>query len=229
MEAHHIRTLVITILMAPFVLLPASEELTIQATDTCTYGEAKVCKSKWLLCEAGPATLTDIPNPALVNNKVRPICRKQYAEECGRCGPPKLREPPLSYWGRFQLLGPWWLKFLPGGGSWWVKLQEIDGKVIKMILLFVQILSALLGLLGSAILAFSLDRILSELRLGLGLVRTSVESLAHRGDVYLFDGVDKRLDAAEQSSKKWVRLGLGLLAGSFALGLVALVMTATIS
>ncbi|AKU21243.1 hypothetical protein ACZ75_06870 [Massilia sp. NR 4-1] len=101
--------------------------------------------------------------------------------------------------------------------------------MIKMILLTVQLLSALLGLLGSAILAFSLDCILSELRLGLELVRTSVASLAHPGDVYLFEGVDKRLDAAEQSSKKWVRLGLGLLVGSFALGLVALIMTTALS
>jgi hypothetical protein len=93
-----------------------------------------------------------------------------------------------------------------------------------MTLFIVQLLSAILGLVGSAILAFSLDRVLSELRLALSLVRTSVESIAHSGDVYLFGGVDKRLDAAEQASKIWVRVGLICLFGSFALAALALLL-----
>jgi hypothetical protein len=82
------------------------------------------------------------------------------------------------------------------------------------------LLAALTGLGGGTILAFSLNRVLSEVRLALDMVATSVESIASNGDIYVFTGLDTRLKNAARISNSWVRAGLYCLLASA--GLTAL-------
>lgn len=86
----------------------------------------------------------------------------------------------------------------------------------------VQLLSALFGLIGGVILAFSLNRVLSELAFGINALSTSIEMIATKGDVFIFDGIDKRIKKANRISNTWVRAGifcLGMSAVFAALGI----------
>ena len=76
--------------------------------------------------------------------------------------------------------------------------------------------AALTGLTGGTILAFSLNRVLSEIRLALDMVATSIESIAAGGDIYVFQGLDTRLKDAARISNSWVRAGLYCLVASAA-------------
>lgn len=77
----------------------------------------------------------------------------------------------------------------------------MDGKTI-------QLLAAILGLAGGVILAFSLNRVLSEVLLAVNALSTSIESVATKGDVYVFRGLDERLNNANTTSNSWVRAGI---------------------
>lgn len=110
------RSLILILMVVPFVVFPAFEELEIKANAVCSATEAHTCKSLWMQCQTGSAPYE---LPTLTNHYARPFCREQYAKVCGMCGQPVFQDPPLSYWARFQLYGPWWLRFLPGGSSWW--------------------------------------------------------------------------------------------------------------
>lgn len=83
----------------------------------------------------------------------------------------------------------------------------MDGKTI-------QLLSAILGLVGGVILAFSLNRILFEVRFSIEKLATSIESVVSNGDVYIFRGLDERLKTANRISNSWVRAGIYCLAAS---------------
>ena len=76
------------------------------------------------------------------------------------------------------------------------------------------LLAALTGLAGGTILAFSLNRVLSETRQALDMVATSIESIAGGGDIYIFRGLDTRLKDAARISNSWVRAGLYCLVAS---------------
>lgn len=71
--------------------------------------------------------------------------------------------------------------------------------------------SAIVGLGGSVILAFSLDRVLSEVGIAIDALSTSIESIASKGSVYVFTGLEERLQSAGHVSKWWVRAGVALL------------------
>ncbi len=86
----------------------------------------------------------------------------------------------------------------------------MDGKTI-------QLLAAILGLVGGVILAFSLNRVLSEVRLAVDALSTSIESVVSQGNIYVFRGLDKRLRTASKTSNSWVRAGICCLAASAAL------------
>ena len=84
------------------------------------------------------------------------------------------------------------------------------------------LLVALTGLVGGIILAFSLNRVLSEIREAIDLVATSVESIASPGDIYVFTGLDKNLKNASRISNSWVRAGLYCLVASAVLTALSL-------
>lgn len=91
----------------------------------------------------------------------------------------------------------------------------MDGKTI-------QLLAAILGLVGGVILAFSLNRVLSEVHLAVNALSTSIESVVARGDIYVFRGLDERLKSASSTSNSWVRSGIYCLVASAILSAFAI-------
>ena len=77
-----------------------------------------------------------------------------------------------------------------------------------------QLVASLLGLIGGIILAYSLNRVLSETRLAVTALSTSIQSLAQSHNVYLFEGLDVRLLNANRIAGSWVRAGIYCLTGS---------------
>jgi hypothetical protein len=82
--------------------------------------------------------------------------------------------------------------------------------------------SAIVGLIGSVILAFSLDRVLSEVGIAISALSTSIETIASTNDVYVFTGLDERLRSAGHISRWWVRAGIAMLVLSTALAVWSL-------
>lgn len=95
----------------------------------------------------------------------------------------------------------------------------MDGKTV-------QLLAAILGLVGGVILAFSLSRVLFEVRFAVDALATSIESMVSKGDVYVFHGLDERLKTASRISNSWVRSGIYCLAASAILAAWSLYATA---
>lgn len=77
----------------------------------------------------------------------------------------------------------------------------MDGKTI-------QLLAAILGLIGSVILAVSLNRVLFEVRFVIDALAVSIDTVVSKGDVYVFRGLDERLKTASRISNSWVRAGI---------------------
>jgi hypothetical protein len=75
----------------------------------------------------------------------------------------------------------------------------------------IQLLSAVFGLIGGVILAFSLNSVLTALHLAIEALSTSIESIASKGAIYIFEGVDTHIKNADRTSKYWVRAGLACL------------------
>jgi hypothetical protein len=87
----------------------------------------------------------------------------------------------------------------------------------------IQLVGAIIGLFGSIILAFSLNKLLSEIRFSINAMATSIESVANEGDVYIFTGLNERLRNADSLSKWWIRTGVFCLTTStflISLGLI---------
>lgn len=62
----------------------------------------------------------------------------------------------------------------------------------------ISLLSSFLGLSGGILLAYSLNRVLGEVRFSIDALSTSIESVVSSGDVYVFRGLDERLKTANQ-------------------------------
>jgi hypothetical protein len=92
-------------------------------------------------------------------------------------------------------------------------MEITDPKIIAL-------LAATLGLVGSTILAVSLNRVLSEVRFCVEALSASIETVVSSGDVYVFKGLDTRLKNANRISGSWVRSGIYCVAASA--GLAAL-------
>lgn len=84
------------------------------------------------------------------------------------------------------------------------------------------LLAAILGLIGSIILAFSLNRVLGEVRFCIEALSTSIESVVSTGDVYVFRGLDQRLKSADKISGSWVRAGIYCVFASAALAALSI-------
>lgn len=91
----------------------------------------------------------------------------------------------------------------------------MDGKTI-------QLFAAIFGLVGGVILAFSLNRVLSEVHFAVNALSTSIESVVSKGDVYVFRGIDARLKDANKTSSLWVRAGIYCLVASATLSAFAI-------
>ena len=86
----------------------------------------------------------------------------------------------------------------------------------------ISLLSSILGLTGGVLLAYSLNRVLSEVRFSIDALSTSIESVVNSGDVYVFRGLDERLKTANQISSSWVRSGIYCLVASVILAAYAI-------
>lgn len=81
------------------------------------------------------------------------------------------------------------------------------------------LIAAIFGLVGSVILAYSLNRVLSEVGLAVEALANSIESVAGNGDCVIYRGLDKRFKKANRISNSWVRAGIYCLL--FSTGLAA--------
>ena len=89
----------------------------------------------------------------------------------------------------------------------------------------IQLLASILGLVGGTILAYSLNRVLSEMRLALNALSTSIESVVQSGDIYVFRGLEERIATANRLSGSWVRAGIYCLVGSAVLTAISIFCT----
>lgn len=92
--------------------------------------------------------------------------------------------------------------------------------------LALSIIGLVLGIAGSVVLAFSLNKLTAELVLCLQLVDTTVGSLVSSHEIPRFTGIDARLNDGVASAKNRTIGGVLLLAMGFALQLVTLFMQA---
>jgi hypothetical protein len=78
------------------------------------------------------------------------------------------------------------------------------------------------GLIGSLLLAYSLNPALAAIRVHVLAVETTAHATAAQGPVPVFTGFDKQVERAWASSSRRVRTGAWLLALGFALQVLAL-------
>jgi hypothetical protein len=90
------------------------------------------------------------------------------------------------------------------------------------------ILGAAAGSLGSIITAFSVNGVLRALRLGNEAVATSIqsiaESIAHGGNIFVFNGQDEHYRRAARVSGWIVWVGVSLLIAGFALQALSMLL-----
>jgi hypothetical protein len=75
----------------------------------------------------------------------------------------------------------------------------------------IQLIAAIFGLLGGIILAYSLNKVVSEIGFAVNALATSIETVVSSRDVYIFKGLDKRLNYANSISNLWIRTGIGCM------------------
>lgn len=89
------------------------------------------------------------------------------------------------------------------------------------------IVAAALGLLGSGILAYSLNSILGMLETAWTAHDITIAQLLSRGDVPHFVGMDKQLDHSRRSASHRTTLGLFMLVGAFGCPLASIFFSLT--
>lgn len=86
------------------------------------------------------------------------------------------------------------------------------------------IVAAGMGLLGSAILAFSLNSILGMLQTSWLAHEITLEQLLSPGDVSHFTGMDKQLERSQRRAARRTTVGLALLSVAFGVQLWSIVV-----
>lgn len=109
------------LLIAGISLLPLHDEWKYEIRGDCSKPEAETCGEKYLGCKSLAASSFDpvsgLPQPALGAYAQSEECFKHDYARCKViCGFPT---GTGSWWGRFQRMGPWYLKFIPGAHSHW--------------------------------------------------------------------------------------------------------------
>lgn len=75
----------------------------------------------------------------------------------------------------------------------------------------IQLIAAIFGLFGGIILAYSLNKVVSEVSFAINALATSIQTVVSSGNVYIFEGLDKRLNNANTISNLWIRIGIGCM------------------
>ena len=90
----------------------------------------------------------------------------------------------------------------------------------------VALLGLLTGVAASVLLTFSLTRFVSAVVLSINALDVTLQSsLAPSGDIPVFMGLEKHLERGMRSNKGYTVVGFALLGVSFALQIVALMMS----
>jgi len=86
----------------------------------------------------------------------------------------------------------------------------------------ISVIGLLLGLSGSIILAFSLNRIIQELNFALQFHDITIGQILSRGDIPHFTGIDERLKSGLTSTAKRTTTGIVFIALGFAIQIIPL-------
>lgn len=118
------RGLVVLLLCVPVAFTPLGDELTIVPSERCAQPQAVECLANFKACRALRYTPPDAPAAArlIVSNR----CFAEGAILCNQCWPPVVMEC-RGFWDRLLVIGPWWMKLLPGDASWWRRLHGQKG------------------------------------------------------------------------------------------------------
>ena len=84
------------------------------------------------------------------------------------------------------------------------------------------LLSSVIGLVGSIVLAYSLNKVLSEVQSSIEALSASIESVVSGGNIIVFRGLGNRVRSAGRISKWWVRIGILCLITSVVLAVWAI-------
>lgn len=76
---------------------------------------------------------------------------------------------------------------------------------------YVSIVGAVLAFVGTIVLAFSMGKVLWEFMFSIDAISTSIESIANGGDIYVIQGLHKRISKAISASKRPTRIGIILV------------------
>lgn len=68
-----------------------------------------------------------------------------------------------------------------------------------------------LTLLGTVLLAFALDRFVSTTVWAIDALATSIETIAHDGDRYVFTGIDTHMNRDQKRASRMTRVGIALI------------------
>lgn len=76
---------------------------------------------------------------------------------------------------------------------------------------YVSIVGAVLAFVGTIVLTFSLGKVLWEFMFSIDAISTSIESIADGGDIYVIQGLHKRISTAISASKRPTWIGIILV------------------
>lgn len=87
----------------------------------------------------------------------------------------------------------------------------------------ITLLASLSGLIGSIILAYSLNRVLSEIHLCIYSFSSSIETMIHSHNILQVEGLDKRLNKEIKISGNKIKIGICYLITSTILASMAII------
>jgi hypothetical protein len=113
-----VRGLVLLLFLLPLAIVPLADEIAIVPSVQCEQSQATTCLSAYNTCR-GMRFVPEVPAGARIVASDQ--CFEKHAAECSACWPPIILDC-RSFWGRLQVLGPWWIRLVPGAESWWKRL-----------------------------------------------------------------------------------------------------------
>ncbi|MBJ6977119.1 MULTISPECIES: coiled-coil domain-containing protein [Vibrio] len=92
---------------------------------------------------------------------------------------------------------------------------------------YMSISGAVFAILGSIVLAFAMSRVFWELGFGIKAISTSIQSMNGRGDIFVFRGLDTRIERAQKYAKLPTFIGILLVCLSLPFQAFSLYLSAT--
>ncbi|MCG9648405.1 hypothetical protein L1D24_07450 [Vibrio brasiliensis] len=92
---------------------------------------------------------------------------------------------------------------------------------------YMSISGAVFAILGSIVLAFAMSKVFWELGFGIKAISTSIQSMSSGGDVYVFRGLDTRIERAQKYAKLPTLFGILLVCLSLPFQAFSLYLSST--